>query len=80
MEIIIEIAKFVLRAIYAIFKLFKTRNKITFLSRQSNTPSIDFMLLEQELKSRSKDTKFVMLTKRIESGIKAKIWYAFHIF
>ena len=80
MGIIIQIAKSVLKAIYAIFKLFKTKNKITFLSRQANEPSIDFKFLAEELNEKNKNVQIVMLTKRIESGIKAKIGYAFHIF
>lgn len=80
MTIIIEIAKFVLKVIYAVFKLFKTENKITFLSRQSNTPSIDFILLSNEIKKQDKNVKIVILTSRIESGIKGKIMYALHMF
>lgn len=80
MNFIIEIAKFILRVIYAIFKLFKTRDKITFLSRQSDKPSVDFILLSDELKRMNKDVEIVMLTKRIGSGIKGKVIYGFHIF
>ncbi len=80
MSIIIGISKFVLRGIYGIFKLFKTKNKITFLSRQSDVPSVDFLLLCEELQKENKDVKIVLLTKRIGSGIKGKLIYAMHIF
>ena len=80
MKAIIVIAKTVLNLIYMLFKLFRTKDKITFLSRQSNVPSIDFKMLSEELKKQNPNVKIVMLTKKIEGGIKNKLSYGFHIF
>lgn len=80
MKIVIEIAKCILGMIYSVIKLFKVKNKITFLSRQSNTVSIDFLLLSEELKKKNNNVNIVILAKRIEKGILSKIAYVFHMF
>ena len=50
MTIIVKIGKIFLNIIYFFMKLFPTRNKITFLSRQSNKIPLDFELIINELK------------------------------
>lgn len=79
MSVIIDIAKFVLNVIYCVFKLFPVKNKVLFLSRQSDTISIDYTLLIDELKKEDK-LKIVVLTRRIGKGLFGKIKYAIHIF
>ena len=79
-KLIIKVAIFVLNVIYIPFKCLKTKNKITYISRQSNTPSIDFKLLNQEMENIDGSVKQVMLTKKIGQGIISKIGYAFHTF
>ena len=49
MVIIIKILKLILNIIYSLFKLFKTKNRITFISRQSNNINVDFVLLGKEI-------------------------------
>ena len=39
--IVIELFKILLNLIYMPFKILKTQNKITFISRQSNTLSLE---------------------------------------
>lgn len=47
---IVKIGKFFMRLVYAILKLFKTqKGKILFLSRQSDTLSLDFRMLKDEI-------------------------------
>ena len=79
MGIVVSLAKFSLRVVYFFIKIFPTRNKVVFLSRQSDKPSIDFNLLSKELKKQNKNVKIVMLTKRIGKGICGKLEYAFHM-
>lgn len=79
MSILIDIAKISLKIVYFVIKIFPTRNKILFLSRQSNEPSIDFVLLNKELKSQNKKINTVMLTKRLEKGIVNKFGYSLHM-
>lgn len=64
-----------LKAIYIIIKLFPTSNKITFISRQSNNPSLDFSILQEELNKRYPQYKIVTLAKKIDN----KVLYSFHM-
>ncbi len=59
--------------------MLKTKHKITYISRQSNSPSIDFRLLETNMKSLRPELEQVMLTKKIGQGILEKIKYVFHV-
>ena len=79
-KLVIKIAIAVLNVIYLPFKCLKTQNKITYISRQSNNPSIDFSLLRQRMEKADKNLKQVMLTKKIEKGLLQKVCYAFHTF
>ena len=63
---IIILGKFLLKFIYFIFKLFPSQNKIVFLSRQSDTMSIDYSKIIERLIELSPDIKIVTLLKRQE--------------
>lgn len=78
-KLVIKIAIGILNFVYLPFKLLKTNNKITYISRQSNTPSIDFKLLYSKMEELDKSVSQVVLTKKIEKGLLAKLDYAFHI-
>lgn len=67
---LIKVGIFLLNCIYSIFKLLPTNsNKVLFLSRQSNKPSIDFRMIVSQLEE-DRDVKIIMMTKRIEKRIK----------
>ncbi len=72
----LQVAITFLRVIYSFFKLFKTQNKITFISRQGNTPSIDFQILSSALKKRFPDYEIIVLTKKLDN----KLLYILHMF
>lgn len=78
-KLVIKIAIGVLNIIYLPFKLLKTKNKITYISRQSDTPSIDFKLLYSNMQQDSSLTQ-VMLTKKVGKGLWGKLNYALHTF
>ncbi|MDE6723704.1 MAG: CDP-glycerol glycerophosphotransferase family protein, partial [Eubacterium sp.] len=61
------------------FKLKKTENKITFISRQSNTPSLDFSFLINEIKENYPQYKVDVLCKMIPNGFFGKILYGFEM-
>jgi CDP-ribitol ribitolphosphotransferase len=66
MRILITAATWKAQAIYAVLKvLFPARRKVVFLSRQSNTPSRDFTLLAEELRSRDPDLEIVMRCRMV---------------
>ena len=80
MQVLFKLAVSGLRFIYFFFKLFlKPRNKITFLSRQCNTPSVDFEYLENAIKQSDFTGETKMLCRMIAPSILGKIGYAFHI-
>ncbi len=65
--------------IYSFFKLKKTRNKISFISRQSEKPSLDFRYLIDELKADYPQYEITVLCKMIPSGLIGKISYFFEM-
>lgn len=79
-RIVIKIAIFVLNLMYLPFKCFKTKYKVTYISRQSDIPSIDFKLLHGKMKELDDSLIQVMLTKKIGKGIIGKLKYGLHIF
>jgi len=68
-----------LQAVYAVFKMLPQKNKVVFVSRQSNVPSVDYKLIAEELKKVAPDTEIVMLTKKLEKSVGGLIGYCFHI-
>ncbi len=80
--VIIKCAQIIMEFIYFFMKLFKTQNKVTFISRQGNKNSLDFTLLQERLKQIDKDVKIVALNKRFRDidPLSEKIKYCFHIF
>lgn len=80
MKILINIFIFLANVLYFFIKLFKTNpNKITYISRQSNNPGLDFILLRQKLKEIDNSIIIVELCKTLDDGILNKIKYIFHI-
>ena len=80
MEYCIKIFKVLMNTIYKLFKMFKTKNKITFISRQSNKIGIDFRMLIEEIEKESPNTEIVVLNKELNESIISKISYFFHMF
>ncbi len=79
-KLVIKIAIFVLNIMYLPFKCLKTKHKLTYISRQSDTPSIDFDLLYNKMREIDSDLIQVMLTKKIGKGIIGKFKYGLHTF
>lgn len=77
--ILFEILKLGLKIIYAPIKLFKTKNRIVYLSRQSNSKSVDMVLLEKALKEESPDTEQIFRLRMIPDGFIDKIKYCFSV-
>lgn len=70
-----------LQICYLPLRLFlKPENKIVFLSRQVKVASKDFVMLSEEIKRISPETKVVILCKMIEKSFPEKVGYFFHMF
>lgn len=80
MKFIAMIFGAVMNLIYSVFKFRKTRNVISFISRQSETPSMDFRYLINEIKTNYPQYEVVVLCKMIPSGIGGKIRYVSEMF
>lgn len=64
MKWILTIAKWGLQLLYLLFRPFPVRNKVVMLSRESDTPPIDFTLLREELARVSPETEVVTFCRK----------------
>ena len=62
---------FLLKFIYFFLKLFPIKNKIVFVSRQSDKPSLDLLMLAKKINELDKDVKVVFVTKRATKNVVA---------
>lgn len=81
-KVLIKLYIGLLRVVYAFLKIALPTDpkRITFLSRQGNTPSLDFTTLKAQLLERDPRVHIVMLTRRMKKGLWGKVRYFFHIF
>ena len=79
MVILIQIGKLILNLIYTFYKIRPARRRITFVSRQSNEPSIDIILLKRELEQRYPDVEVRVICRMIDNGILGKVSYLFYM-
>lgn len=70
----------VMNGFYWFFKRRKTQNKIAFISRQSEKPSLDFLYLINRLKQDYPQYDIEVLCKMIPPGIGGKIKYVGELF
>jgi CDP-ribitol ribitolphosphotransferase len=78
MRLLIASATCVARALYAVLKaVLPVRHKVVFLSRQSDMPSRDFVLLAEALTQRDVGLEIVMSCRMVGSGLTARVAAAF---
>lgn len=77
--LLISILKFGLKVLYAPLKLFKSKDRIVYLSRQSNDKSIDMLLLERAIKDELLSYEQVFRLRMIPDGLLPKIKYCLGI-
>ena len=79
--IIISLFKINLKIVYFFLKFLPTNNKkIVLMSRQSDTKSIDFTLVEEDIKKRYPDYKVIIIIKTLNKNILSVIKYYFHLY
>lgn len=76
---ILKVAILALKIIYIPFQCLGVQNKITYISRQSDTIPQDYQLLVEEVSRRNKDIKNVILTRKISGGKHSVVTYPFHM-
>ena len=69
--ILVRLAVSILRFINLFFKPLTLKNKVTIISRQSDKPTLDISLLDEELRRMKIDT--VVLTKTLKKSIAGAI-------
>lgn len=79
-KIILSIGIGILNFIYFFMKFAKTKNKITYISRQYNEETLDFKMIKDEIQNNNPNISQVILTKRLDNGAINAIKYVFHIF
>lgn len=79
-KLLIKAASAVLNGLYSIMKLLPVQKKITYISRQSNTLSVDFRLVIHEMEKRRPEYRNLTLVKMIGNSVPEKIGYCFHMF
>lgn len=74
MTSLIKIGILLLNILYSIIKLLPTKHKVTLISRQSNNPSNEFLLIEKELKNQDEKVEVVLLCKTLDGGVNSTIF------
>ena len=78
MRIAVILLRWVMNFIYFFLKLCPTdKNKVLFLSRQSNTVTEDIDFLSRRLVELKPETNIVIITKRADKGFVSMLEYAF---
>ena len=80
MALILNVGRVLLNLIYTFYKLFPTRNRIAIISRQSQTPSEDIVLLQEEIKRQAPELEVIVMCKMIDSGLIGKMKYLLYMF
>jgi CDP-ribitol ribitolphosphotransferase / teichoic acid ribitol-phosphate polymerase len=68
-----------LKFTYLFIKFFKIKNRVVFISRQTDKPSLDFNMLIEEIKKHS-DIEVIVLCRRMKNTLKDNIYYYFHLY
>lgn len=78
MRIAVILLRWLMNFIYFFLKLLPTdNNKVIFLSRQSDTPTEDFLFLKARLEELKPEIKIIMITQRADSNVKSMLRFAF---
>jgi CDP-glycerol glycerophosphotransferase (TagB/SpsB family) len=78
LKVLIIIFNFHLAMVYKLLKLLKTKDRVVFMSRQTDKPSLDFKMLIEELEKDNIDV--IILCRRMKKTLKDNISYYFHLY
>ncbi len=83
MTFAINIGKGLLNILYFFIKLLPTRHKVTMISRQSDTPSFEFLMIKEALQKEDPDLEVAILCHTLDGGVRSTFWtrvkYGFHM-
>lgn len=78
-KVLLKVGVGILHVVYLPFRLCKVKNKISYISRQSDSMSLDFELLVDHMKQEHPDVENVVLTRKISGGNKSILTYPLHM-
>ena len=78
-RLLLTIAAGFLRLVYIPIRRRPVQRKVTIISQQSDSPSLDIRLLQQELAKRHPDVECMVLCKTIGPGLGGKVSYLLHM-
>ena len=73
---VIRVGAWGLQCLYEVCKLFGVKDRVCFFSRQSDTPSIDFRLIQEQLRELSPQTEQVTICHRYRDGRDGSLRFA----
>lgn len=79
MTVIVRFGILILNIIYCALKLLPQKKKVTVISRQSDSPSLDINMLAEKITALHSDYTVTVLCKKLDGGIGRKLGYCFHI-
>ncbi len=79
LRVAICVGKWLLNTIYFFVKICPTKNKVVMLSRQSNKPNVDFLLIQKEILRRTNNVEVKVLCKVLKKNLLDRIDYSFYI-
>jgi CDP-ribitol ribitolphosphotransferase / teichoic acid ribitol-phosphate polymerase len=79
LTLLISLFNFHLQIIYFFIKKIKTKNRIVFISRQTDKPSLDFNYLISEL-SKDSNIEIIVLCRRMRNTFKDNVFYYFYMY
>ena len=79
MTILIKLGIFIFNLIYSVLKLLPQKKKITIISRQSDNPSIDIILLRDKISELEPGYTVAVLCRKLEKSPLKAIGYFFHM-
>lgn len=77
---VMKVAVCFLRLIYIPLRWFHVQKKVTLISRQSNSKSLDMSMLIKYLKQHYPQIYVKSLTRKLEPGLRNKLFYGLHMF
>lgn len=75
MKIILKAGTAAMRILYCLYKIFPTKNRIMFVSRQDDVPSPDCLLLSKAIREKDQKIEIIQEFRRIPDSFIGKIKY-----
>lgn len=80
MYLFLYLYKYLLKFVYFFLKLFPVKNKVVFVSRQTDTPSLDFDMIASRIKEIDNNVEVVFVVKRATKDVKSILKNTFVLF